>query len=194
MLKRDQDTARPRVLHPPQAGVRPVRQKNDVLGMPALDLGLARLHALKRWACKAVAQQRVCGDVKRPALHAYQRENGCACSRQREIYEVPGRRPCRERHERDPPGDERRRQDRQKVDDSALRYPARVEAHPIDAIDASLKVKHPSIGTDLHQPDPNRDLTVSRSRLTPAGVASNTDTMPTANTPAASLKSRRNAR
>jgi hypothetical protein len=37
-------------------------------------------------------------------------------------------------------------------------------------------------------------LTVSRIRLTPVGVASSTETMPTANTPAASLKSRRNAR
>ena len=34
---------------------------------------------------------------------------------------------------------------------------------------------------------------MSRSKFTPAGVASSTATIPTANTPAASLKSRRNA-
>src|SRR5262249_26083703 len=63
-----------------------------------------------------------------------------------------------------------------------------------DPVDAPLQIEHPPVGADLHHPEPNSEVTVSLSRLTPAGVASSTDTMPTANTPAASLKSRRKAR
>src|SRR5208282_5049119 len=82
---------------------------------------------------------------------------------------------------------------RQEVDDPAHRDARRIQTQPVDAVDAPFEVEHAAVGADLHHGVPNSDATVSFRRLTPAGVASSTATMPTANTPAASLKSRRNA-
>src|SRR4029077_5948392 len=81
---------------------------------------------------------------------------------------------------------------RERVHDRAHRHAARVQPDVIDAVDATLEVEHPPVRANLHY-EPNSDETVSLRRLIPAGVASRTATIPTANTPAASLKSRRNA-
>src|ERR1700759_3021111 len=81
----------------------------------------------------------------------------------------------------------------EEVNDPAHGDAARIEADPIDPVDPSLEVEHVPVRADVHHWLPNSEATVSRSKLTPAGVASSTDTIPTANIPAASLKSRRNA-
>src|SRR6185312_4748157 len=138
------------------------------------------------------ARNRPRREVERASVDPDRREHGRERRGDGQLPQIPGHERQSPTDARGPRGDQHHDDQAEQVHDSAHRHAAGVQADSVDAVDAPLEVEHPAIGADLRHL-PSSEATVSRSRLTPLGVASRTATIPTARTPAASLKSRLNA-
>src|ERR1019366_408408 len=193
VLHRDANGARPREAHPSHPRIRAIRQQQDLLRIPALSHRLTPAEPRQLTRFHAKAQERTGSEVKGPPLYPEHAQHSRSGARQGKLAQIPGQ----GSHEPADQGKTRHhdidREDRPEVHDPPDRHPGRIQPHRVDAVDAALQVEHAPVGADLHHDPPNSEVTVSRRRFTPAGVARSTETIPTAKTPAASLKSRRNA-
>src|SRR5437764_4691488 len=189
---RNERRARPGVEQLPHPGVGPVRQQEQLLGVPPTSQPSAGPDSGQPPRSQAEAQQRVGREMERPALDPYNAEQRCAQRGKQERAYVPGNVTPHDGEHRGAREQQARDEQHEEVDDAENRDAARIQAQPIDAVDPPLEIEDAPVGADLGH-EPNSEETVSRRRLTPVGVASSTDTIPTANTAAASLKSRRKA-